>query len=229
MENSAKILDNECERYCEIYLIRNIVNLKCYIGQTVSHVLNHRRYRPYGSIMRFRHHVSEAYSDKDKQCRYLNNAIRKYGPQNFEVTILATCNTEDANTMEIFYIDKECTLFPNGYNLTTGGKQFTATLEMKEKLSKSVCAHFEQKKIERFSNIHQIPTDTSSCIRPLRREGKQYGWYVYIEKKKADFGGVHIPLEESRIKAEQFIDILREKLATCLDAGNPLESSTTTS
>ena len=32
--------------------------------------------------------------------------------------------------------------------------------------------------------------------------GNQYGWYVYINKCKADFGGVHIKLDDSKKKFE---------------------------
>ena len=47
-------------------------------------------------------------------------------------------------------------------------------------------------------------------------------------KCKADFGGVHIPLEESKQSAKEFIIKLKNHLAKHLDAGNPLESLTTT-
>jgi len=62
--NKDRILDDPAERYCEIYIIRNLVNQKVYIGQAVSHILNHKRYRPYGHQRRFRTHISEAFSKK---------------------------------------------------------------------------------------------------------------------------------------------------------------------
>ena len=60
-------------------------------------------------------------------------------------------------------------------------------------------------------------------IKPLNRNKSQYGWYVYIEKCKADFGGVHIPLEQSKKDAVEFIANLKNHLAKCLVAGSPLE------
>ena len=42
------ILDHPTKRYCEIYKIINLTTGKIYVGQTVSHILNHKRYRPYG-------------------------------------------------------------------------------------------------------------------------------------------------------------------------------------
>jgi hypothetical protein len=37
---------------------------------------------------------------------------------------------------------------------------------------------------------------------------------VRIDKLKADFGGVHIPLNESKESAREFIISLKKKLAT---------------
>jgi hypothetical protein len=39
---------------------------------------------------------------------------------------------------------------------------------------------------------------------------KQYGWYVYINKTKADFGGVHTSLEQSKKDAINFINRLKK-------------------
>jgi len=50
---SKEIFDNPAYRYCEIYKIINIKNGKIYVGQTVSHILNHKRYRQYRHEGRF--------------------------------------------------------------------------------------------------------------------------------------------------------------------------------
>ena len=71
--------------------------------------------------------------------------------------------------------------------------------------------------------IHGNDTDIEKWIRPLKRNNVQYGWYVYIQGKKADFGGTHISLEESKKMATDFIFELKKLLAKHLDAGNPLE------
>jgi group I intron endonuclease len=220
---SKEILDDPTKRCCEIYKIINLSNGKLYVGQAVSHILNHKRYRPYGHEGRFRCHISEAFSTKKNQSHYLNNAIRKYGVTDFVVELIECCEVEKADEREIYYI-KECnSLYPNGYNLKNGGSVFTHSDESKKRVSNGVINYFKDKKYERFKDIKQIDDNIEKYIKPLKRNNNQYGWYVYIEKCKADFGGVHIPLEKSKKDAIEFIENLKNHLAKCLVAGSPLE------
>jgi group I intron endonuclease len=108
-----------------IYKITNIKNNKIYIGQTLSHRKNRGKYRPFGYEGRFKDHLSEALcNSKKKQCTYLNNAIRLYGKESFIVTLITECNKDDLDDFEIKYIKEHSSLYPNGYNLTSGGKTF---------------------------------------------------------------------------------------------------------
>lgn len=213
---SKTILDTPTERYCEIYKITNIANSKIYVGQCVSHILNHNRYRPYGYEGRFRCHISEAFSKKKNQCHYLNNAIRKYGVESFEVELLEYCEIENADNREIYYIKELNSLYPNGYNLKNGGNVFTHSEESKKRVSNGVISYFKDKKYERFKGIKYIDENNiEQYIKPLNRNKTQYGWYVYIDKIKADFGGVHISLDESKLSAINFINDLKKNfLAT---------------
>ena len=211
---SNKTLDNPTERYCEIYKITNISNDKIYVGQAVSHILNHKRYRPYGHEGRFRCHISEAFTTKKNQSHYLNNAIRKYGVTDFMVELIECCELEKADEREIHYIKELNSLFPNGYNLKNGGSVFTHSDESKQRLSIGVVNYFKDKKAERFKDIKQIDDDIEKYIKPLNRSNEQYGWYVYIDRIKADFGGVHIPLKKSKKDAIEFINNLKNRIAT---------------
>ena len=218
---SKTILDDPAERYCEIYKITNLTTGNIYVGQAVSHILNHKKYRPYGHDGRFRCHISEAFSTKKNQSHYLNNAIRKYGVADFVVDLIECCEVVDANDREIHCIKHYNSLFPNGYNLKNGGSVFTHTDESKKRVSNGVKSYFKDKKSQRFKDIIQIDDDIEKYIKPLNRNKEQYGWYVYIERKKADFGGVHISLDESKKEAEEFIIYLKNQLAKHLAAGNP--------
>lgn len=106
-----------------IYKITNKINHFMYIGQTRTHRLNHNRYRPFGANGRFKDHINIAMCNTKKDmssCLY--EAIREFKPENFEVKEIKICKLEDANIYEEYYIKKYNTLYPNGYNLTAGGK-----------------------------------------------------------------------------------------------------------
>ena len=207
---SKIIMDEPTQRYCEIYKITNISSGKIYVGQAVTHILNHKRYRPYGHQGRFRCHISEAFSQKKNQSHYLNNAIRKYGVEDFVVELIECCEISDANDKEIHYIKTFNTLFPNGYNLKNGGSVFTHSDESKKRVSNGVINYYKDKKFERFKDVKILDDNFDNYIKPLKRDNKQYGWYVYIDRRKADFGGVHISLEESKKNAIEFVNSLRE-------------------
>ena len=123
MEYESIILDTREFRIGHIYKITNIKNNKLYICQAVSHRKNHEKYRPFGYKGRFRDHISEALCNtKKKQCTYLNNAIRLYGKENFKVELLQRCPINELNQLEQKLINDYDSLYPNGYNLTIGGK-----------------------------------------------------------------------------------------------------------
>ena len=214
LELSNIIIDDPNKRYCEIYKITNLTSGKIYVGQAVSHILNHKRYRPYGHEGRFRCHISEAFSTKKNQSHYLNNAIRKYGVADFNVDLIEYCEIINADVRETHYIKELNSLFPNGYNLKNGGNVFTHSDESKKRLSNGVINYFKDKKFDRFKNIKHIDDDIDKYIKPLNRNNEQYGWYVYIDRIKADFGGVHITLDESKKCAIEFIKKLKNQLAT---------------
>ena len=205
------IIDDVTLRYCQIYKITNIKTGKVYIGQSVSHILNHKRYRPYGYEGRFRCHISEAFSEKKNQSHFLNNSIRKHGFENFKVELIENCECTEADKREKYNISKFNSLYPNGYNLKNGGMSFEHTNESKLRVSRGVKKYFIDKKLKRFKDVEINDLNYDKYIRPLNRNKNQYGWYVYIEGKKADFGGVHIDLETSYEEAKNFLKKIYNK------------------
>ena len=91
---------------CGIYQIRNIINNKMYIGQSI----NIRR--------RWWEHKTRVYETDEKYNLPIYNAMRKYGIDNFEFTIIEECSKELLNEREAYYIKERNTLVPNGYNLS---------------------------------------------------------------------------------------------------------------
>ena len=208
---SNTILDDENLRYCEIYKLINLENNKIYIGQAVSHILNHKRYRPYGAKGRFRCHISEAFSKKQNQCHYLNSAIKKYGSRNFNLEIIDYCELDIADELETKYITKYNSLYPNGYNLKIGGKTFRHCDESKKRVSNGVMNYYKSQKFDRFMSINPLllKTDHNKLLKSLHRDNTQYGWYVYINDNgkiyKSYFCGSHISLDYSKKKALEFL------------------------
>jgi group I intron endonuclease len=117
----------------QIYKITNKINDKIYIGQASCFVgSNNNRW---GSLGRWKSHVSEAIKNNDDHCVLLNNAIRKYGPENFEVKTIDKGNFSEINDKEVYYIQLFNSLTPNGYNLKTGGDKGKDSDDTKKKKS----------------------------------------------------------------------------------------------
>ncbi len=132
------LLDDEDGIFGLIYLITNKVNGKKYVGQTRSHYKNHDKYRPYGIEFRFKSHINKAECNTStSQSTYLCNAVRKYGKENFSVEEVEVCELEDLDDREIHWIKEYGTMFPVGYNLTSGGKgaRYRSTVDRSDPLN----------------------------------------------------------------------------------------------
>ena len=104
-----------------IYMIRNTVNGKAYIGQTIQKVEK-----------RIDQHFNRT------NCSALHNAIEKYGRDAFTIEILHEVLDIFLDELEIEEIKKHNTMSPNGYNLTTGGNSNTfVSDETRRKLSEA--------------------------------------------------------------------------------------------
>jgi group I intron endonuclease len=90
-----------------IYLIRNKVNGKCYVGQTRQKKVE----------TRWAYHRNAHISNNG----YFSNSIRKHGWDSFEPSVICEIPNEELDAREIFEISERNTLAPNGYNLDGGG------------------------------------------------------------------------------------------------------------
>ena len=70
----------------DIYKLTSKTSGKCYIGQAKKFM--GKDDDKWGYIKRWKTHVYEATSDKKDHCSVLNNAIRKYGKEDFIVELL---------------------------------------------------------------------------------------------------------------------------------------------
>ncbi len=103
----------------DIYLLE-CPNGKKYVGQTVKYLNSGKKW---GYLARWNAHINEAKRCLN-YCRLLDNAIRKYGYENFKLTLICECSTfSELNDKEKYFIKELNTLSPNGYNLTSGGNE----------------------------------------------------------------------------------------------------------
>jgi group I intron endonuclease len=102
-----------------IYILRNRISDKCYVGQTI---------RPFEK--RFREHqISHS---------LIGKALRKYRVNNFDKLLLENIPEEELDYWEIHYIEECHSLYPNGYNFDTGGNIGRHTCEeIKRKMKKT--------------------------------------------------------------------------------------------
>lgn len=99
----------------EIYILKNKINNKVYIGQTTQ-----------GSKVRFKQHLKLL---KSNQTQLIHKAIKKYGKENFyyEVLYENIDNYEQLNKLEEECILKYNSLTSNGYNMCPGGQKYRRT------------------------------------------------------------------------------------------------------
>jgi group I intron endonuclease len=93
-----------------IYKITNLISKKCYIGET-------KKSNPF---IRWNEHKRKI--EQGIGCPALQDAVKKYGIDNFTFEILIICFDEERYKFEIEYIKKYNSIVPNGYNLTQGGE-----------------------------------------------------------------------------------------------------------
>ena len=106
-----------------IYKITNLINNKCYIGQTIK-----------TAEERWKEHQAHAFgSHPNDQNKTLYQAIRKYGIENFNFEVIQdNIDTfEKLDKAEIYWIDYYNS-FVKGYNETFGGQQYHKILPNKE-------------------------------------------------------------------------------------------------
>lgn len=115
-----------------IYKITNLLNKKCYIGQTSQK----------NPMRRFYSHISNSKLNMDG---YLYNAIRKYSIENFKFEVIEEVNSRDElNFLEKYYIKHYDSMNNKyGYNLTSGGGQCILTAESRLKISNTIKSQFK--------------------------------------------------------------------------------------
>ena len=108
-----------------VYLIRNKITGKKYVGQTI-----------YRLSERWRKHLLPS-----SKCKVLRRAILKYGVGAFEMSTLESgLSRVELNEREIYWIKELKTLVPAGYNLLEGGNSTDLVNTSRSKTRKATLA-----------------------------------------------------------------------------------------
>lgn len=143
-----------------IYEIRNLVNDKVYIGQSID--IEKRL---------------EAHKKRESNL-HLAAAFKKYGIENFSFQVLKECNKEDLSFYEHFFIIANCSFDSRyGYNKTLGGEEYSVfNQETLNKISSAVKESLE--KSEKVKDYHkrQIGMKHSKETRAKQSESAKKSW-----------------------------------------------------
>jgi group I intron endonuclease len=154
-----------------IYCAKNLVNRKLYIGYTTKKLSE-----------RIKQHLNKSKNKKNKHYFYLfQEAIRKYGIENFKWEILCECSSiQECCEMEKFYIKTLNTISPKGYNLTEGGNGGIQSEETKEKISNSLKNYYSNNE----HPISKIPTEKRKEMALKSWESKKKNGYTPLKGYK---------------------------------------------
>lgn len=151
--------------YGRIYIIKNTVNDKVYVGQTKVSLK-----------LRFQNHLSAAGNGEDY---IIGKAIRKYGEDKFYIELLEECTVEELNEREKYWIAFfNSTDNRSGYNISTGGNVIRTTKE----LDKDMVIKLFNSGIPAFKIAKILHTGVSNVTNLLRSLNIRYG----VDLQKVD-------------------------------------------
>jgi group I intron endonuclease len=155
---------------CSIYVIKNSVNNKVYVGQTWRSIER-----------RFQVHLQNSTAN---HCLKLRRAIQKYGIDAFGIELLTFCHTQEmANYWEIYFIRKFNSV-KNGYNVLEyafNRKGTKHSAKTKKKMSENNKGHGNGNSILEQWQVDQIKEEYQNYSNP--NTGSKYGVITFLSKK----------------------------------------------
>jgi len=190
-----------------IYIIRNKINNKIYLGSSVN--MN----------IRFIHHKGRLLNNMHKNS-YLQNSVNKYGIENFRFEIVCYCTTTEILEKEDYYLKFYNVCNPTiGYNINpsaTGGTQFTK--ETIEKRTQSLKETYKKKSLDPNFKGYNTKANKTSFQKGIEvwNKGRKYNSTDHLKvpkKKKADKTKLKEIIKEKQLPIMVF-DINKKYLKT---------------
>jgi group I intron endonuclease len=178
-----------------IYKITNIVNNKCYIGETIQQP--RRRWTSHKSAIK-----------RNGGCRALKLAINKYGIENFKFEVLTVCLDKDRLAYEKIYIKEYNSIVPNGYNILAGGQEGMLGFKHSEETKRIIAL-----KSKEYGNRPEVKEKSRQKMIELNRRIKS----GEVIKKSAKW---YKALEEGRVgnRGRKLNVITKNKISNSLKA-----------
>lgn len=173
-----------------IYCIENIINNKKYIGQSQD--------------------VSLRSKLNHKDSPAINNAISKYGYENFEIYIIEYCDIGVLNEREIFWIKElRSHVSEHGYNISWGGNcpmrgrhhsKETKEILRKKKLGTKISLETKKKQ----SNARKGKPSNTKGTKLSRAKSKYFGVRKILVYKKYEYWVVRFKVENKTVYLGSF-------------------------
>ena len=156
-------------KYGRIYIIKNTINNKVYVGQTTVSLK-----------LRFQNHLSASRCNKGY---IIGKAVRKYGEENFYIELLEECLVEEINEREIYWISFfNSTNNKFGYNMSIGGNVVRTTKE----LNTTKIIEMFNSGIPAYKIAKIIKTGVPNVTKILKDNNIQYGLSLQKTSKKIE-------------------------------------------
>lgn len=168
-------------------------NGKSYIGQTIY-------------SLKERAKTSNGYGYVN--CSIFFRAIKKYGFENFSKEILGEFLINELDEKEKYFIEKENTIYPNGYNIKPGG----ACVYEKGQANKKRINQFDLNGvfIKTYESLIEAANDNNtnyqSISAVLRKIRQQHNGYIYRYEEEESPSPVIVKKTHGRITAQYDLD-----------------------
>lgn len=157
-----------------IYVIKNDINSKVYIGQTIRNL-----------DIRFKEHCRNKCS-KNELNMLIKKAILKYGKEHFHIELIEECSINSLNDKESYYISL-FNSYKNGYNLTKGGSYGTKQLKLLYKQKEIVSLYKNNYSLRQISNLYNVDKFTIKHILEINNIPlRTIRTYKYTQEKRKE-------------------------------------------